>query len=141
MDINPSVTNVIPADVKSQGNSALQEGQAKKVDDAVAKLEITKQKELAAEKQVSSEKKVDSKELDVAIAKLNDNLQVAHKNLAFSVHEESGRDVVSILDTKSHEVIKQYPSEEVLKLAAELSELVESGASMEQAFNIFTSEA
>jgi len=141
MDINPNITNVVPVEAKLQGNSAQQEGHVKKVDNTAAKLEAAKQKELAAEKQGSSENKVDSKELEVAIAKINDHLQVSHRDLAFSVHEESGRDVVSILDTKSREVIRQYPTEEVLKLATELDELVESGVSMEKTFNIFTSEA
>jgi len=140
MDINPNMTNITPVDSKSQGVSASQEGQKVKVDGVIAKVEAAKQKEAVEEKSTVTDKPVDAKELNAAIEKINNQLQIDQKDLAFSVDEASGRDVVSILDTKSKEVIKQYPSEEVLKLAADLGELAEGG-SMERAFNIFTSEA
>lgn len=140
MDINSGITNVVPVDIKSQSAPAAQETPKVKVDEAVtAKLEAEKQKEINA-KDVASDKKVSSEELKVSVEKLNDYLKADHRNLAFSVHEESGRDVVSILDTKSKEVIKQYPAEEILTLSAKLNEFSET-ASVEQAFNIFTSEA
>jgi len=140
MDINPSMTNIAPVDSKPQGVSALQEGQKAKIDGVATKVEAAKQKEAVEEKATVAEKPVDAKELNAAVEKINNQLKIDQKGLAFSVDEASGRDVVSILDTKSKEVIKQYPTEEVLKLAADLGELTEGG-SMEQAFNIFTSEA
>jgi len=140
MDINPNMTNIAPVDSKPQGVSALQEGQKAKIDGVATKVEAAKQKEAVEEKATVAEKPVDAKELNAAVEKINNQLKIDQKGLAFSVDEASGRDVVSILDTKSKEVIKQYPTEEVLKLAADLGELTEGG-SMEQAFNIFTSEA
>jgi len=140
MDINPNMTNIAPVDSKPQGVSALQEGQKAKIDGVATKVEAAKQKEAVEEKATVTEKPVDAKELNAAVEKINNQLKIDQKGLAFSVDEASGRDVVSILDTKSKEVIKQYPTEEVLKLAADLGELTEGG-SMEQAFNIFTSEA
>ena len=140
MDINPNMTNITPVDSKPQGVSALQEGQAAKVDGVIAKVEETKQKEVVEEKSTVAEKPVSSEDLNAAIEKINKQLQVDQTGLAFSVDDASGRDVVSIFDTESKEVIKQYPTEEVLKLAADLGELAEGG-SMERAFSIFTSEA
>lgn len=141
MDVNSGMTSVVPVDIKSQGGSAVQEGQKNKIDEAAAKLGLAKQKEVEANKEVSDKKEVSSEDLKVAVAKINDYLKADHRDLAFSVHEESGRDVVSILDTASKEVIKQYPTEEVLALSVKLGEFAESGVTMEQAFNIFTSEA
>jgi len=140
MDINPNMTNIAPVDSKPQGVSVLQEGQEAKVDGVIAKVETAKQKEAVEEKSTVAEKPVNTEDLNAAVEKINKQLQVDQRGLAFSVDEASGRDVVSILDTKSKEVIKQYPTEEVLKLAADLGELAEGG-SMERAFNIFTSEA
>jgi len=140
MDINPNMTNITPVDSKPQGGAVLQEGQKAKVDGVIAKVETAKQKEAVEEKSTVAEKPVSTEDLNAAVEKINKQLQVDQRGLAFSVDEASGRDVVSILDTKSKEVIKQYPTEEVLKLAADLGELTEGG-SMEQAFNIFTSEA
>jgi len=133
MDINPNMTNIAPVDSKSQGVSAPLEGQKSKV-------EAVKQKEVVEEKSAIAENPVSSEELNAAVEKINNQLKIDQKGLAFSVDEASGRDVVSIFDTESKEVIKQYPTEEVLKLAADLGELAEGG-SMERAFNIFTSEA
>jgi flagellar protein FlaG len=42
--------------------------------------------------------------------------------LEFSVDEDSGRDVIKVIDKKSGDIIKQYPSEEVLSLVSKLSE-------------------
>jgi len=140
MDINPNMTNIPFVDSKPQGVSVLQDGPKTKVDGVVAKVEEAKKKEVVEEKATVAEKPVSTEELNAAVEKINKQLQVDQKGLAFSVDEASGRDVVSILDTKSKEVIKQYPTEEVLKLAADLGELTDGG-SMEQAFNIFTSEA
>jgi len=140
MDINPNMTNIAPVDSNPQGVSVLQEGQKAKVDGVVAKVGAAKQKEAVEEKSTVAAKPIDAKELNAAVEKINNQLKIDQKGLAFSVDEASGRDVVSILDTKSKEVIKQYPTEEVLKLAADLGELTEGG-SMERAFNIFTSEA
>jgi flagellar protein FlaG len=44
------------------------------------------------------------------------------RSLQFQVDEDSGRDVIKILDKTSGDVIKQYPSEEVLSLVSKLSE-------------------
>jgi len=136
MDVNTNITNVVPVDLKAQGNNASTHNvQEKKVDDAAAKLEVEKHKELNV-----AEKKVDLEELQIAVDKINKFVQITHKDLSFSVHEESGRDVVSILDTKSREILKQYPSEEILKLAVELGELSGTDA-MDRTFSLFTSEA
>ena len=45
-----------------------------------------------------------------------------NRTLQFQVDEDSGRDVIKILDKTSGDVIKQYPSEEVLSLVSKLSE-------------------
>lgn len=56
-----------------------------------------------------------AKQLQAFIGKMN-------RGLEFSVDEDSGRDVIKVIDRKSGEVIKQYPSEEVLSLVAKLSQ-------------------
>jgi len=140
MDINSGITNVVPVETKPQGGPSAQEGLKVKTDEAVAaKLEMEKKQEASVDEAIA-EKSVSSEELQVFVTKLNDYLKADQRNLAFSVDEGSGRDVVSILDTISKEVIKQYPTEEILTLSAKLDEFNEIG-SMEQAFNIFTSEA
>lgn len=45
------------------------------------------------------------------------------RGLSFHVDEDTGRDVVVVKDIASDEVIRQIPAEEVLELAARLSDL------------------
>jgi flagellar protein FlaG len=56
-----------------------------------------------------------AKQLQEFIGKMN-------RGLEFTVDEDSGRDVIKVIDKNSGDVIKQYPSEEVLSLVAKLSE-------------------
>ncbi|MGO2331613.1 MAG: flagellar protein FlaG [Pseudoalteromonas nigrifaciens] len=45
-----------------------------------------------------------------------------NRSLQFQVDEDSGRDVIKVLDKDTGDIIKQYPSEEVLNLVSKLSE-------------------
>ncbi|TVS18559.1 MAG: flagellar protein FlaG [Gammaproteobacteria bacterium] len=48
-------------------------------------------------------------------------LDRASRNLRFEVDESSGRTVVQVVETSSGEVLRQMPSEEVLRIAAQLA--------------------
>jgi len=45
-----------------------------------------------------------------------------NKSLEFHVDEDSGKDVIKVVDKNNGELIKQFPSEEVLTVVARLSE-------------------
>lgn len=62
-------------------------------------------------------------QLDEAIAKVESFLKVQNRDLAFSIDEETNRSVVTVKDSQSGDVIRQIPSEEVLKLAERIQEL------------------
>ena len=74
-------------------------------------------KSLAAEKTVSQEK------LEQVATGLSDMMSLMRKGLAFKVDDNSGVNVVSVMDIDSGDVIRQIPSEEALKLAEKLSEV------------------
>lgn len=59
-------------------------------------------------------------------SKLQDFVNLIDKKLQFSVDEDSGRQVVTVTDKLSGDVIRQIPSEEVLRLARNLSDLAET---------------
>jgi len=63
----------------------------------------------------------ESRNSRVAVAQLNDYVQNIQRNLEFRVDEATNRTVVSVIDRDSQEVIRQIPSEVVLKLAKQLS--------------------
>ena len=62
-------------------------------------------------------------QLDAAVAKVESFLKVQNRDLAFTIDEETNRSVVTVKDSQSGDVIRQIPSEEVLKLAERIQEL------------------
>ena len=65
---------------------------------------------------------LEREQLEKMAQQLQDFMGEMNRSLQFKVDEESGRDVIKVLDKDSGEVIKQYPSEEVLSLVSKLSE-------------------
>lgn len=63
-----------------------------------------------------------SDQLEKVAQKLQDFVGEMNKGLEFSVDKASGRDVIKVIDKNSGDLIKQYPTEEVLDLVAKLSE-------------------
>lgn len=55
---------------------------------------------------------------------LNQILEESRRRLKFNVHEATGRIWVQIIDTETHEVIKEIPPERYLDLVARIWELV-----------------
>ncbi|WP_282114947.1 flagellar protein FlaG [Pseudoalteromonas arctica] len=71
----------------------------------------------------STEKQpLEREQLEEMAQQLQDFMGEMNRSLQFKVDEDSGRDVIKVLDKNSGEVIKQYPSEEVLSLVSKLSE-------------------
>jgi len=62
-------------------------------------------------------------ELNKALLDISEFLQSRNTKLAFSVDEASDRPVVTVKDAASGDVIRQIPSEEVLKFAGRINEL------------------
>jgi len=56
-----------------------------------------------------------------AISRIQSYLSASHRELQISVDDGSGRTVVRVVNPETQEVIRQIPTEEVLKLAASLS--------------------
>lgn len=84
----------------------------------------------------SSEQRNDSLELEDATREIEQFLQSQNRNLAFSVDENTERSVVTVTESGSGDVIRQIPSEEVLRLAERLDDLrTDVGSSVGVLFN------
>ncbi|GEA11648.1 flagellar protein FlaG [Alteromonas sp. KUL49] len=68
-------------------------------------------------------REVESESLNEAVREVESFLQTQNRNLTFSVDEETSKSVVTVKDSESGDVIRQIPSEEVLKLAERIQEL------------------
>jgi flagellar protein FlaG len=63
------------------------------------------------------------KELDQAVKNVSGYVQNITRELNFSIDEELGRPVVTVLDQETGEIIRQIPNEEMLELAKNISEV------------------
>ncbi len=76
----------------------------------------------SSEDNSSQNQQLEREQLEKVAQQLQDFMGEMNRSLQFQVDEDSGRDVIKILDKTSGDVIKQYPSEEVLSLVSKLSE-------------------
>lgn len=59
-------------------------------------------------------------DIEAVVAQLNRMLQSINNSLQFEVDRATGKTVVRVLDSKTNEVLRQFPSEEVLAIARTL---------------------
>lgn len=61
--------------------------------------------------------------LKQATDQLNRAIKLMANNLQFTIDEDTGINVVKVVDTDTKEVIRQFPSEEILSIAKALDQL------------------
>lgn len=71
----------------------------------------------------AADQQQDSKALDSAVSDIQSFVQGIRRNLNFSIDDATGEVVVKVIDAESGKVVRQMPSEEVLKLAARLDDV------------------
>lgn len=94
----------------------------------VIKLEVVKVPDaigqaLPEEGKVLPQQSVSSTDLREAVSEINDFVQNVQRDLSFSLDEGSGHTIIRVIDTKSGELIRQIPSEEVLAIASQLRDV------------------
>ena len=72
--------------------------------------------------QNNAEQPLERDQLEKMAQQLQEFMGEMNRSLQFQVDEDSGRDVIKVLDKDTGDIIKQYPSEEVLNLVSKLSE-------------------
>ncbi|WDE03990.1 flagellar protein FlaG [Thalassomonas viridans] len=77
---------------------------------------------LLADGDKETKPQMNSEQLEVVAQKLQDFVSEMNRGLEFLVDEDSGRDVIKVIDKNTGDLVKQFPSEEVLELVAHLSE-------------------
>jgi len=64
-----------------------------------------------------------STSLSSVVDELSRSVQSIQRKLEFKIDDNSGRTVVTVRDSKSEEVIRQFPSEQILELSARVREM------------------
>ena len=70
-----------------------------------------------ADRQAASQEVEDVRQ---AVEDINSHFQSVGRDLKFQVDKESGRTIITVLDSETKEVVRQIPPEEVLNLAQRL---------------------
>tara|TARA_B100001057_G_scaffold498542_1_gene605861 strand:- start:6 stop:434 length:429 start_codon:yes stop_codon:yes gene_type:complete len=78
---------------------------------------VEKAIEIAQERQ-----KLSRVEREKIVEQMNDFISSINKGLSFRVDEESGRDVVTIYEAETGDIIRQIPDEEMLEILRRLRE-------------------
>ena len=117
------------AEVREISNEAVEQVNGSEIVQAVQEKERVNNR--SQEQQASEEKEV----LENVASNLQEFVNLIDKELQFTVDTETGRQVVTVKDGTNGEIIRQIPSEEVLKLAQNLAKITDvqnvSGALLE----------
>jgi flagellar protein FlaG len=122
--LDRSSTNLTPEYAKSQnseGNVTLE----KDINNNITQDKVVTQQvadKIAAK--VVDKQVLTPEQLQKVAQQLQDFIGNINRGLEFSVDKDSGRDVIKVIDKKSGDLVKQFPSEEVLTLVAKLSDMV-----------------
>ena len=89
--------------------------------------QIKEYQQIKKEKNVEKEQK-EKKEIQVSSALLDDlenNINTIHNvGLEFSMHEESGRNVIKVIEKDTGNLIRQIPPDEVLELISRMVDML-----------------
>ncbi len=84
----------------------------------------------------SSNEPVAEQEIESAVGEISEFVQAKNRNLDFSFSEESNRSVVKVTDSETGDLIRQIPSEEVLRLSERIRDVQSDvGAAVGVLFN------
>jgi flagellar protein FlaG len=68
------------------------------------------------------QKREEGPSLDSVVSDLNSMVRELHRELRFSIDQDSGDTVVKVVDRQTEEVVRQIPSEELMRLRKRLEE-------------------
>lgn len=62
-------------------------------------------------------------EIEQTVESLNDAMEMLRRGLNFRIDDDNGRTVIKVIDKETEGVIKQIPSEDVIKLVNHMQEM------------------
>lgn len=120
----PSVD--INQDIQQSKNAEQESQQASNIKDLSVSAEI----------EIQDNVQIEQGQIEAAVSQISEFVQANNRQLNFSVDESSKKQIVKVTDTESGEIIRQIPSEEVLKLSERLQDLqTEVGTAVGLLFN------
>lgn len=114
---------VVKADSQSPAPTVSSENVTEQI--AQQQKNVAEQKEQVQESRAQMEER-----LTQQVSKMNEYVQSIQRDLSFSVDESSGEVVVKVFSRQTNELIRQFPTEEALKLAEHMKEHGDSSSGL-----------
>ncbi|OKY24705.1 flagellar protein FlaG [Thalassotalea sp. PP2-459] len=117
------------SELAQQPQKVSKDDEAKKAELKAVELDYAKLKdieELQQKKIEAQEAKTEEEsnaEIKTALDEISEFMQLYNRNVNFSMDEESEKTVIKVFDTESNELIKQFPSDELIELAQKIKGL------------------
>jgi len=105
------------SDINSLTGVVSTKGTAPKATAVTKRQELPSSGKPAPQESQQSPPPEDSKQLERAVVEISTYVQSINRELQFSIDSESGRTVITVLDSATQEVVRQIPSDEVLSTA------------------------
>ena len=128
MDIPSNTSNIQPYGSESGTKIASKYDGAQSISlskEKASTQEMSKQSAESVTQAIEAAKareKLNSQERQRLVEEMNDFISSINKGLSFRVDEESGRDVVTIYEASTGDIIRQIPDEEMLVILRRLRE-------------------
>jgi flagellar protein FlaG len=124
VDINKNNNLNFSAKVKNEvNNDSSAVGYVQTTQDAKLNVvDVTNTEKSSKEAEVVKKSVTEVDQLAKAAQQLQDFADKSNTSLEFLVDQDSGRNVIKVIDKTSGDLVKQYPTEEVLGIVAKLSE-------------------
>lgn len=101
--------------IKSAQVSPSVQAETAKPRDSVALTTVPKPKEVEAQRKPAPP--VSAPQIEAIVKQIDSYLKSVSRSIEFSVDKPSGRTVVSVRDSETGDLIRQFPGDEVLRLA------------------------
>ncbi len=66
---------------------------------------------------------IEVEDVEAAVRDINEFVQTVQRDLRFSVDENSGRTVITVLDSETQEIVRQIPPEKLMAAAENIEQL------------------
>jgi flagellar protein FlaG len=130
-NVNIAGNVISPASVELENNKTQQSALNEQNIEKSAQNTLEKKEDVAAENKTKASEAskavvMTPDQLEKVAQQLQDFMGEMNRSLEFSVDKDSGRDVIKVLDKGTGDLVKQYPSEEVLTMISKLSNVTGS---------------
>lgn len=94
-----------------------------KINGTSVEARIEERQQLASQQKLEGQKVSDPNSV---VTQLIENVQNVSRQLEFKVDETSGRTIIKVKDSQTGEIIREIPSEEIVRIGNRIKELAES---------------